>query len=312
VTSGVPTDDVAQRNHPDAIRSLVYSGTVKFIAGTNGFDSSMNAQWNLYLDTLHFLGVGPHTQRPPAFKHDEEVRSLIPELIPTARPWEIENPNFDKALKRIRELRTLSAPELARALSHPNRHARGWALSELGVLGEIGLACFHVALRIGDSRSRASAIRGLSFCLDRFRRPETPSPNLPRDLPGAQAELRQALDDPDDLVRVCAAIHADLERRNDKRALSLLHQSLKSEDAEARIKAVRHLSVVASLQGAEVAEGIVPLIHDPSADVRFEAVAGLAWSDSAFEEHIEAALDDPDPNVRALANRVKNLNSGRA
>jgi hypothetical protein len=49
-------------NHRDAVRALVFSGTIAFMAQKNLRDSSVTAQWNLYVDGLTILGLSTHTR----------------------------------------------------------------------------------------------------------------------------------------------------------------------------------------------------------------------------------------------------------
>ena len=117
----------------------------------------------------------------------------------------------------------------------------------------------------------------------------------PDDIPGLR---RMALEDKDAERRLAAVTL--LGASDDPAAIPILAQSLQDQDEEVRLAAIQSLADVTGEVPIDVIGGAV--LNDPSADNRYEALEVLSdIGGDAARAYIEKAMNDPDEDVRSLA-----------
>ncbi|MBI3786233.1 MAG: HEAT repeat domain-containing protein [Deltaproteobacteria bacterium] len=135
--------------------------------------------------------------------------------------------------------------------------------------------------------------------------------------PGAENQVDDD-QDPDDIpgLRKMALEDSDPERRlaavtllgasDDPQAIPILAQALQDGDEEVRLAAIQSLADVTGDVPVDVIGQAA--VNDPSADNRYEALEVLSdVGDAASRSYIEKALNDPDEDVRSLAEGILDL-----
>ena len=136
-------------------------------------------------------------------------------------------------------------------------------------------------------------------------------------MPGAEDQADDD-QDPDDIpgLKKMALEDGDAERRlaavtllgasDDPQAIPILAQALQDQDEEVRLAAIQSLADVTGDVPVDVIGSAA--LNDPSADNRYEALEVLSdVGDAASRAYIEKALNDPDEDVRSLAEGILDL-----
>jgi HEAT repeat protein len=190
---------------------------------------------------------------------------------------------YDPASAQARRLRALDPAERIEAagkLEAMGREAESAIPSLLGALGD------------GDPRVRARAAMAISFIL---RAPDHPRAD------DVRAALTAALADADPGARHAAAVALGVLSTDSKIPRAFLIEAVGDVDPRVRSAAVGQLAL--SLDDAPAWAAILPAIHDPDVNVRYQAVRALGWTPTparlaAVRAALAPALKDAHEVVR--------------